>query len=230
MTASKSPRRRAGACARHARCAFTLIELVVASAVLLLLAGVLLGFSREVTKSWERLQAEQRRFAGLLALDRTLDAMLSNVVPFVWRDGDGLPVPVFIGEPDRARFAYLHRISARQDGALRFVDLAVSEERLIALYQQRPFVDASNVGDALRASVLAENVESVEFLYADVVPDQGLDWFEEWDPERTDLPLAIAVTVTWLDGRAESWLRRTAGNGMRERWGRVVTQPVGGAQ
>ena len=43
---------------------------------------------------------------------------------------------------------------------------------------------------------------------------------ETVESERTDLPLAIMVTVHWQDGRVESWLRRSMGNGYRERYGR----------
>jgi hypothetical protein len=84
-----------------------------------------------------------------------------------------------------------------------------------------------DIGDV---SVLARDVDHVSFQYADFAPDQEddwnrrLEWVSEWDTDdehpREEIPLAIMITVVWQDGRAESWLRRTAGEGYRERFGK----------
>ena len=94
---------------------FTLLEVMVASAVLLLLAMVLLAASNEVTKSWRRLVNEQDRFSDLLAVDRTLDGVLTNVLPFRWRDDENQERPAFLGEPHRLRLAYRHPFNQPAD-------------------------------------------------------------------------------------------------------------------
>jgi len=209
-------RRKSGASTRR----FTLLELAVALIVFTMLAGVLFGFSREVTRSWGRLQAEQRRFAGLMALDRALDSILANAVPFMWRDEDNVPALLFLGESDRLRLAYLHQINNVEDGGLRFLELRVRDNRLEAVYRERPSLDWEEDAEFAKVSLLADNVEEVLFEYADWIKDEGIDWVDEWDPERKDMPLAVIVQVRWQDGRVESWLRRTAGAGFHERWGK----------
>ena len=197
-----------------------MLELMIALAIFMLLVAVLVGFGRQVTQSWGRLHREQQRFAELLVLDRTLDTILTNVVPFSWKDDENEDVSVFLGESDRLRVTYLHRLNEVADGAIRFVELALEEGCLVAYYRQRPFWDLEDVRDSVKKSVLAEEAQAVSFQYADWTEEDELDWLDEWDEEREDLPLAVLITVEWEDGRSESWLRRTAGSGYRERWGK----------
>ena len=200
---------------------FTLLELLVAFTILVLLLGVLFAGANAVTSSWRRLRAEQEKFAEVMALDRTLDSILSSAVPFNWTDEEGETVPIFVGEPDGVHLAYLHRLNNMADGAIRFVTLEAAEGYFRAFYTGRPrFVD--DFDQELRVSLLAEDVDRVTFRYADwAEDDEDLQWIEQWDPEgeRREIPLAIMVTVHWLDGRRETWLRRTAGSGRNERLG-----------
>lgn len=205
---------------RHGRRQFTLLEIVLAVAVFMLTVTVLVAFSQAVTDAWLRLQREQDRFAELLTLDRVLDGILSGVVPFVWRDEEGRPLPAFQGDPDRVRLAVRHRAADSRQGGLRFVALYLEDGELLARHRNRPFLDLDYGDEQEQISVLAEAVDNVLFLYADLVDGEVLEWVEEWDLQREDLPLAILVYVHWQDGRLESWLRRTAGSGWHERWGR----------
>jgi type II secretory pathway component PulJ len=206
---------------------FTLLEMMVALVIFTFVVTVLFTFARTVTNSWQRLQREQRRFSDLLVLDRTLDTMLSNAVPFLWRDEDNEPVPVFLGEPQRLRLAYVHATSGGESCALRFLQLEVDGEgRLVAFYSAYPFLEPEETVETAKTSVLARDVDTVEFRYADWEKVDGdswpdaLLWLEEWELEREELPLGILVTVRWTDGRVESWLRRTSASGYRERWGK----------
>ena len=221
----------AGQCSAAAAMArlhrFTLLELMIAWVVFLFVVTALVAFGREVTRTWGRLHQEQQLLARLLVLDRTLDSILGNAVPLMWPDEDNEPVPAFLGEPDRLRLAYVHSLNDWSDGALRFIGLTLnSDAQFVAVYQERPFFDWDADNETARVSVLAENVQAVEFLYADWVDEEDLEWMDEWDPERKELPLAIMVTLQWQDGRAESWLRRTAGSGYRERWGKWTPAEV----
>ncbi len=211
-----------GAGPRHA--AFTLLEVIIAVTVMLMVVGLMAGFSREMARSWEKLRAEHARFRELLALDRTLDALLSNGVPFLWPNRDGEAVPFFVGTSDAVRLASLHPLLELEDGPLRFAELFLDGDELVVTYTNRPYLDTPAPGQ-VRESVLARGIERIEFSYADQSNEDSsrwserITWVDEWDPERTELPLAILMTVHWRDGRVESWLRRI-GSGYRERWGK----------
>lgn len=203
---------------------YTLLEVIIAVTILLLVAGLMIGFAREMARSWEKLRAEQARFRELLALDRTLDALLSNGVPFLWPDDEGDAVPFFIGDSEAVRLASLHPLVDAEEGSLRFAEIAVEDGDLVVAYTSRPYLEEPEP-DQVRWAVLARAVDRVEFAYADRNDDDSgnwgerTEWVDEWDPERKELPLAILMTVHWQDGRVESWLRRV-GSGYRERWGK----------
>ena len=70
--------------------------------------------------------------------------------------------------------------------------------------------------------MLARNVSSISFLYAEESgdDDHSLEWLDVWEEEEHDaIPLAIQLTVEWLDGTREQWLRRAAGVSGRSRFG-----------
>ncbi|OGV83698.1 MAG: hypothetical protein A3K19_13765 [Lentisphaerae bacterium RIFOXYB12_FULL_65_16] len=200
---------------------------MIAMAIFLLVVVALVGFSREVTKSWGRLQTEQARFQDLMALDRALDGILTNIVSFVWRDEDGQPQPAFLGESDQLTAACLRGCDDPHDGSLRFVGLAVDDHRLLAVYQHRPFLVWGEPSDMSRTSVLAEGVAEVRFSYAKGLEEGEIEWREQWDNDEDGFPVAIMVQVFWADGRQESWMRRISGDGYRERWGKWEPQSIG---
>ena len=211
---------------------FTLLELAIAVTIFMMVAVALFAFSGHVSSSWGSITTERNRLAELLAMDRTLDSILSNAVPFLWREReDGLVqvVPFIVAEPDVLRIAYLHRLNDTAEGALRFVELFLEDGNLKALYTDRPFINWEDIADdRKKVSVISTGVESISFLYADFSSDVSNEWGERlfwrdvWeteDSERKDIPLAIQIRVKWQDGREESWLRRTMGNSYRERYG-----------
>ena len=211
---------------------FTLLELAIAVTIFMMVAVALFAFSGHVSSSWGSITTERNRLAELLALDRTLDGILSNAVPFLWRereDGIVQVVPFIVAEADVLRIAYLHRLNDTAEGSLRFVELFLEDGELKALYTDRPFINWEDIADdRKKVSVISTGVESISFLYADFSSDVSdawqdrLFWRDAWeteDSERKDIPLAIQIRVKWQDGREESWLRRTMGNSYRERYG-----------
>ena len=72
-----------------------------------------------------------------------------------------------------------------------------------------------------KTEIIAEEVDSVDFVYADFDINKTLIWENNWDKEvRRNIPLANQMTVNWKDGTKNSWLKRTAGSGRRENLGR----------
>ena len=210
---------------------FTFLEMVIAMAILAMLAGLLATVGNQAFESWRQITREQVHFAKLLTLDRTVDNMFRNIIPFTWPDTENKQQPAFFGEPDRIRFAYRHTLNNPEDGTLRFAGLYVENEKLLAVYQERPFFDwdAKKTTSSSRTSVLANDVASIELWYADWdTTGKTIKWKNSWGKKddvvpRTEVPLAILLIVHWNDGdNTDSWLRRTAGNGQYSRFGRWV--------
>ena len=211
---------------------FTLLELAISVTIFMMVAVALFAFSGHVSSSWGSITTERNRLAELLSMDRTLSGILSNAVPFLWRERvDGLVQvkPFIVAEADVLRIAYLHRLNDTEEVALRFVELFVEDGELKALYTDRPFINWEDVADdRKKVSIISNGVESISFLYADFSSDVSVEWRERlfwrdvWETEesgRKDIPLAIQIRIKWQDGREESWLRRTMGNSYRERYG-----------
>ena len=215
---------------------FTLLEMIVAMAIMALIATLLAAGGGQAFNSWRRINGEQARFAELLTLDRTLDAMFRNVIPFNWRDvrqtAGGRFTPAFHGENDRIRFAYRHPLNNTDDGALRFAGLYLEDGLLKAVYQPRPFLDWERQAPAgRRECVLAREVEAVSFRYASLNTSTGKPvWLEQWDTANAvtphyHVPLAIFMSVRWKDGREQAWLRRTSGSAQYSRYGNWMPLP-----
>jgi len=202
---------------------FTLLELLIA---ILMLAGLIAAVfmaAAGVTSSWERMTVESDRFAELLVLDRTLDSLLSNAVPFRWasENTDQPERPAFYGRPDQLGFTSIGQVHSTETGGIVFVHLQVVDENLVAYYQPRPLLHPEDPEMSANTSVLASGIRHMDCLYADSSAEGDIEWVDEWDheEERLEIPLAVALRVFWLDGREEAWLRRTAGSGQFERYG-----------
>ena len=218
---------------------FTFLELIIAVTIFMLISLGLFSFSKQVSDSWSRLTVERNRFNELLAMDRAIDGILTNAIPFMWKQVDnGLSseIPFMVAESDYLRVATLHPLNDVQEGAIRFVEFVLEQGELKAVYTDRPFASWDEIDEDRRmTTILSTEVASLEFEYADWSSDISVDWSErlfwrtEWQEEdmgtestseaRSDIPLAIRMTVTWEDGRQECWLRRTMGNSYRERYG-----------
>ena len=227
---------------------FTFLELIIAVTIFMLISLALFTFSHQVSESWSRLTVERNRFNELLAMDRAIDSILTNAIPFMWKqvdNGISSEIPFIVAEKDYLRIACLHPINDPQEGAIRFVEFVLEQGDLKAVYTDRPFAFWDEIDEDRRSTtILSTEVASLEFEYADWSSDVSVDWSErllwrtEWledtdtdtdtdtdsdsnnaSQARSDIPLAIRMTVTWEDGRQESWLRRTMGNSYRERYG-----------
>lgn len=212
---------------------FTFLEVAIAVTIMMGIALALYAYSHGVTMSWEKMLKERNRFQEMLNLDRTIDAVLSNAVPFTWQSDDAMDesgkFPFIVAEQHSLRIAYLHDLHDPVDGALRFAEFIVKDENLYLMYSDRPFYQWSDLGGRDQTVLLAEGVSQITFEYLDWSADDEDEWqnrvlwLEEWETEdsgRMDAPLAIIMTVEWLDGRTESWMRRTMGNSYRERFGK----------
>ena len=203
---------------------FTLLEVVIALALFAGLAVTSVTLISRMSSSYETQNERSAHVENLVALDRTLKKMFTNMVKYSWRDEDNQRLPHFTGTSDFMRFVHLNRVNDINDGGLRFVELFLDDQgRFTARYQTRPYRNAEEMNEDAYLSILAENIASVQFDYASVTEDESssefMEWLQEWDEEKADIPLAVMVTLNWKDETSETFLWRTAGNGYYERYG-----------
>ena len=216
---------------------FTLMEVLVAAVIFAGLSLALFAYASYATSAWQQLQLRRNQLDELLVIDRALDQILPHAIPFNWPDPNAetyTAIPVLVANPDSLRCAYLHRLNDLQEGAIRFSEIRLDDGNLVIQYSDRPFINWQDAGERIWTVTIAQNVQSLEFQYADWDSDVASDnwsdrilWTDAWDNvdvERYDLPLAVAVTVTFADGRRHAWLRRTMGNSFRERFGKWEAQ------
>lgn len=202
------------------RRSFTLIEMVVSLGILLMILTISAMALSVVQRTWKSTADHEASLKQYRTIDLIVDVAFRNAIPFYWRDRNNREVMIFSGEPDVVTLAYLHRINDRREGGIRFLRLFRQNRRLIAEYRKLPFLYDGAEEFEFEREVIAENVTGLSFIYADRRDDR-LEWLESWDAEQMkNLPLAIQMEVRFSDGTQQNWLRRTAGNGQFQEWGR----------
>ena len=105
------------------RRAFTLVEMVVAMAILLLVALIIGTASSTIYNGWNRSERITRQLMDYQAIDQVMDLNVRNMIPFRWQDDSLENRFVFAGENDSLHFTTLRRCYDGDDGALLFVRL-----------------------------------------------------------------------------------------------------------
>ncbi len=205
---------------------FTLLELVLATAIFAMLvfsAG--LGIM-SVQQSWRRIHYSSEKLKNLMAIDRLVELTFRNIIPFTWPDEtEEKEKPVFKGDKNAILFATIHRINEGDSNAIRFIRLYLENGALIAEYRDTPIVEGgkNDDGSGIRRETLATGIVSLSFLYLNNSESEELEWSDDWQEEDPDmenaLPSGIQMTVEWENGSRYSWLRRTAGSGKNESLG-----------
>ncbi len=195
---------------------FTLIEMVVAMAVMLMVAMILGSAGKIFYDGYRRSMRASARLKEYMAIDRIWDGAVRNAVPFEWKDDENESRFVFEGEPDELLFTALRRADGNTPGALVFIRIKLEDEELVAYYSfypRPPWDDELNENpDNFSREVLATGVAAIDFQYAEE-GEEEIEWSDVWEEEEHEaIPLAIRMNVEWRDGRRESWLRRTAGS------------------
>ena len=201
---------------------FTLIEMVVAMAIMVVVAMIIGTASATFYNAYQRSQRNVDQLETCLMIDRIFDSLVRNAIPFKWADEDNTMRLVFEGEPDTLLFTTLRRSYGKDPGGILFVRLLVEDEQLIAEYSNSPMLPWSEDDEnkSIQREVIAKNIAAISFQYAESDEEECVEWLETWDEEEHEaLPLAIRMTVEWTDGCKEYWLRRTAGNAKETTFG-----------
>ena len=209
---------------------FTLVELVIAMAILVLVGSLIGTASMIFYNAYSRTTRQTEKLKEFVAIDQVMDQCLRNAIPFQWQDTEEKKNKyVFLGKIDEVLFTALRRSHARDQGALIFVRLRLDNDELIAEYSPYPLlpweVENDESDTKITREVLAKNVQSVSFLYAERDSEGEVEFLDEWiEDDHEGIPLAVQMEVEWADGSKERWLRRTAGSAANATYGNRKNQ------
>lgn len=215
---------------QNKRHCFTLVEMVAAMAIMVFVALIIGTASAAFYNAWRRSTRLADKLSTYQNIDRIMDTCVRNMIAFPWNDDNEEMKIVFEGKTDSMFFSCRRRAVAGENSAFLFIKLKLHDDKLIAEYHTLPRFPWSEEGKyEVRKEILAENIQSVSFLYANI-EDEELVWndtWEDYDVTETQedgadvlmIPLAVQMTVEWKNGDKEVWLRRTAGVSKRSRLG-----------
>ena len=209
---------------RTTRNSFTLIELVVAMAIMIVVALIIATAGHTFYNAYSRSLKASKKLKTYMAIDRIWDTCVRNMVPFQWKDDEGVSRLVFEGTENTLLFTALRRAHGDDPNGLIFIKLEVENSRLIArssFYPMRFWLEDEVTDQKIEKEILAEQVKEITFEYAEAGEEAGeIEWLESWEEdEHAAIPLAVRMKVEWLDGTVEYWLRRTAGVDARSTFG-----------
>ena len=187
----------------RAQSGFTLVELVIALAMLGVMMALLYSGLAFSFRSWDAGELHGRREADRRIGENFLRRELTELFPMRWKDPMMLKFALD-GEPQRLRF-----VSSRPPdvamGGLSLVSLSVEQgperTRNLVMHRAMPDDDAKDFGplDKTDGIVMLEDVESVKFAYFGVDNDfADPHWSDSWTTAR--IPQLVRMTVRDADG------------------------------
>lgn len=206
---------------------FTLLELILSTLIFSIVMMTIGAGMFAIQQTWSKVSKKALLLDYFMNIDKVFDSSVRNAVPFTWLDSTLNERIVFAGYRDSVLLPYRHRIIDINDGGIRFIRLYLKGGKLMADYRNIPMLPWVNISDIpnVNTEMLAENINSISFLYADRGINNSIIWVDQWDTSKNqNLPLAIQLTVYWKDGTMKKWLRRTAGSGKFESYGKWVNK------
>ena len=183
---------------------FTLIEVVVAMALLATIMVLLYSGLTFALRSWDAGDANGRRVADRRLGENFMRREMTELFPLRWKNATMLKF-AFEGEKDHLKFAS-SRPAGLGQGGLSLVSIEVAErDRVRNLVMRRALPDDEAVDfgplDKAEPSLLVANVESVAFSYFGAENDfTEPKWVDKWE-FASALPTLIRVSVKTTDGR-----------------------------
>jgi prepilin-type N-terminal cleavage/methylation domain-containing protein len=185
--------------APDARRGFTLLELVIALAILAMIAGSVAAGIRLAVASIERGESVTRDAARLRAAVGIFERALMSADPLSIPVGDNTTA-YFVGEEKSVRFLTAGAPSAVHGGGLRlisFFERTAGEGNGIAVATASPFLaeGAERWEGTEKARILVPGGGDLAFTYSMGPAEEGeWEWLPSWDlKERGRLPAAVRV-------------------------------------
>ena len=183
---------------------FTLVEVVIAMALLATIMVLLYSGLSFALRSWDAGDANGRKVADRRLGENFMRREMTELFPMRWKNATQVKF-AFEGEKDHVKFVS-SRPAGIQQGGLSLVGIEVRErERVRDLIMRRalPDDDAIDFGplDKAEPSLLVANVDAVAFSYFGAENDfTEPKWVDKWDWPAA-LPYLVRVKVTMADGR-----------------------------
>ncbi len=188
---------------------FSLIEIVVGIAIFSLIMLTVMISTNSIIQTRNKVSYNKNQLNAYKQLDNIFNNCVRNAIPFHWNNKNNAKTSIFQGKNNNVTFAYQHRIHSVNEGGIRFISLYLENNQLMAKYNKTPILwwDEQTKG---KTESLIENISSISFLYAEKNDDGEIVLLEEWDEEKSEIPLAIQIEVTWENGISKRWLKRTS--------------------
>ena len=179
---------------------FTMIELVVAIALLATMMVLMYSGLSFSLRSWDAGEANGRRTADRRIGENFLRREMAELFPMRFKDPMVVKV-AFVGEPHRLKFVSSRPAGVTQ-GGLSLVGVEVENgatprERHLVMRRAMPDDEAKDFGPLEHAerTVLIEDVESVQFDYFGTENDfTDQKWYDTW-PFTERIPRLVRVRI-----------------------------------
>lgn len=195
MTASAAERGQAG---------FTVVELLVAIALLGLVTAALFGSLRFGISAWGSGTAHADRNVEVLSIQNFLRRTVGDAYPLFLRDEHGQGQVDFDGEAERLSFLAPTPIALGSAGRSRFeISIDRRSARTDMIIITRPELSGDPSASVRR--ILIPEVRSLQFSYFGAArSDKVGRWHSEWR-EQTTLPSALAIQITFPERDQRVW-------------------------
>lgn len=179
---------------------FTLVEVLVATAVFAIMSALAWGGLNAVIRTREALVAEQQDFARTMRAVGMLERDLLGAVARPVRGNYGEPLPALRGDVDHIEFTRLGFASALID-ARSSLERVVYEQDGTTLKRGRYAVLDRAAGSVAEFTDVRDRLRRLQLRYLD---PQG-NWLDAW-PRRDDKPEALPRAIEFrldIDGVGE---------------------------
>ena len=190
---------------KRAAAGFTLVEVVIAMALLATIMVLLYSGLTFALRSWDAGDANGRRVADRRLGENFLRREMTELFPMRWKDATTVKF-AFEGEQDHLRFVS-SRPAGLQQGGLSLVGLEVRDgearRRHLVMRRALPDDEAIDFGplDKAEPVLLIADVDSVRFSYFGAESDFAEPrWSDSW-PHKAQIPLLVKLSVKMTDGR-----------------------------
>jgi general secretion pathway protein J len=183
---------------------FTLVEVVVALALLATIMALLYSGLTFALRSWDAGDANGRRVADRRLGENFMRRELTELFPMRWKDPVALKF-AFEGEKDHLRFVS-SRPAGLDQGGLSLVGIEVQEMnrvRNLVMRRAMPDDEATSFAplDQAEPALLVANVDSISFSYYGAENDFAEPkWSDKWEFPGA-LPWLVRIRLKTTDGR-----------------------------